>query len=323
MSSLKDRIAFYHTLATLLENGVPTLRALQQHFPGGLSNAAHDMATYITSGCTFTQAAEATGKFEPFELHLMHAGEMCGTLPVTLRSLSEWFEKQSGLRTKLISGCIYPALLYCVAVVILNLVNIFTQGLSLSAAAIRIILLWLAPLAVIFIGRIFISWFSGTALGGDIISAIPLFGNMLYLTETTRFFSSLAACVKSGLPLNHALALSVNSCRNISYQRKFARMTELMMNHSMTMPMAFEQIATYRDRHHAIPALIETGTESGDLDTCLDRIANLCSTELSTLIDRLAVILPLFVYLVVAGFVAFKIISMYAGVINGIDSLMD
>ena len=82
MATLKHRIAFYNTLATMEEAGVPPLRALQQRQPGAFQSGARDLLVLIKQGLTISQAmARDPALFSALETSLVQVGE--AALPLT------------------------------------------------------------------------------------------------------------------------------------------------------------------------------------------------------------------------------------------------
>ena len=126
MAALKERIQFYHTLATLLEAGLPLSRALKQRFPGKFRRAARRLSERLAAGSSLTLAMHSLPLFSRFECNLTAAGENTGRLPEVFHTLEEWFDLNRRLRSRIISGLLYPIFLYLVSICILAVIDFFS-----------------------------------------------------------------------------------------------------------------------------------------------------------------------------------------------------
>ena len=59
--------------------------------------------------------------------------------------------------------------------------------------------------------------------------------------------------------------------------------------------------------------LIRTGEHTGRLEETLNKVAEYYEHEAETTVDRMSRIIPLLVYLMIMGLIAWKIISFYLG----------
>jgi type II secretory pathway component PulF len=151
---------------------------------------------------------------------------------------------------------------------------------------------------------------------------IPVFGALLHQTETARFFRALGLCLESGMDIKRALDISASCCRTTHYQRKYRQMAEILDRERLSVSQAHARVASSRDDNAQIGLLLASGESSGQLDVLALRIATIQEAASETTIDRLLIILPVVFYLIIAGFIAFKIISMYSGYIQSISNLM-
>jgi MSHA biogenesis protein MshG len=324
MSLAKDKAMFYHTLATLLDSGVPLPLALGQRYPRRLASAAAQLRLTVEAGNPLSEGMEACRSlFTPLEINLTKAGETTGRLPDLFRSLDAWCSRQAKIASRLLSGLLYPLFLYLVFCVIMTIVGIFTsQGEYSPTGLILSLVFRLAlPFLAFFLLRLLWSLLN-TGPGMLLGDLIPVFGSLLHKTETARFFRALGLCLESGLDITRSLEVSASCCRTSHYQRKYRQMADILNRERLSVAQAHDRIATSRDEAAQIGLLLSTGENSGQLDSCALRIAVMQETAAETAIDRLLTILPVVFYLVIAGFIAFKIIAMYSGYIQSISNLM-
>jgi MSHA biogenesis protein MshG len=323
MSSLKHRIQFYHTLGTLEDAGVPRVRALQQSFPGIFRRIGERMSKVVSHGGTLSEGMESEGRvFSSFERNLVLVGEQTGRLDLVFRSLADWFQLVRTLRSRLISGLIYPLLVYHVAGVLIAVISVFTDGISPSAAAFRTAVWIAAPWVLYFSFSLVLPLIFRGGLMDAVLLHVPVVGAVSYTLNCTRFFYALALCLRSGLGMSDAIRLSAGGCTNRYLERRFRRIVDTMRSVGCTFTEALAQSMIGRDRGSMILELMRTGEQSGRTDEAAERIANNCREEAETLLIRIAAIVPTVVYLVIAVYIAFKIISFYGKLLAPVRDLL-
>ena len=323
MGSLKHRIQFYHTLATLEEAGVPRVRALGQSMPGIFKRAAQDLSQALANGASLSEAMALDPRiFSVFEKNLVAVGEQTGRLDLVFRSLGDWFQLVHTLRARVISGLIYPVLVYHAAGILIAVISVFVDNISPAAAVLRAGL-WIAcPWALFFL----LSGLGPRLFRGGLMDAlllqIPIVGSLSYKLNGTRFFFALSLCLKAGIKITDAIRLAAGGCTNAWLARRYQRIVDTMIGAGCTFTEAFERCLTARDRNSMILELMRTGEQSGRIDEAAERIANTCREEAEILLTRLAAILPTLVYLVIAAYIGYKIITFYAKLLAPIKDLL-
>src|SRR4030095_7508389 len=124
------RADFYQQLSQLTTAGIGVIQALelQQRSPPSPSyrQPLGRILEALGQGSTFGDAVHAAGRWLPaFDAALLGAGEKSGRLPATFKQLSEHYENSARLLRQMLSGLIYPALLFHMAVFIFPLPDFF------------------------------------------------------------------------------------------------------------------------------------------------------------------------------------------------------
>ena len=120
----KQLVTFTRQLATLVNAGLPLMRALRvlqrQEANPALKDALVSMADSIESGSTFAEALAAHPKiFDRLFVNMVRAGEIGGVLDTVLVRLAEFQEKAAKIKAKVKSAMTYPVVVMVVAIVIL------------------------------------------------------------------------------------------------------------------------------------------------------------------------------------------------------------
>lgn len=322
--SLKKRVQFYHTLATMEEAGVSLLQALDQRHPGPFREAAQHLRSRLqVDGLQLSEAMRLENKlFSPMEYSLVSVGEHTGHLDVVFASLADWFGVLSRLRSQMISGLIYPALTYHFAAVAIPFISIFTANTPVCSAVLRACVLLSLPWLAIFLGKVFsgvpripaLSWF---------FLQIPLVGGFLLRLDCTRFFHAYSLCLRAGVPVTRAIRLSGTCCRNALMRRRFEEIEDAVTTEGITFTEAFMRVMPPFGNREMIEALMHTGEQTGRADESAARIARVFQEDTETLLQRIGAVLPTLIYLALAVYIGITILRFYGQLLAPVRDLLD
>lgn len=321
MASLTHRAEFYYNLALLLEAGLPTARACDHRFAGPFRNAGPRLKQRILNGATLSEAMQADPLFSPYELALTRVGENSGHLPEIFRSLEAWYRQSALLKSKIISGFLYPAFLYVAANLIVSIVDLLTSQLSMAAIIAGLCLRLALPAILLPIAIPLLRTALNTTAAGIFLARVPFFGKLAYNLESSRFFRTFGLCLQAGLEITKAADLSADCCRNGAYRRRYRSIGPAIIRQHMNFGEAFRQKESAHDRNCAVIPLIDSGETSGQLDQAALRIAGFQYAEAVRALEAISKIAPVIVYLAVAAFVVSKIFQLMAGYVTMINDL--
>ncbi|MFA6814785.1 MAG: type II secretion system F family protein [Lentisphaeria bacterium] len=315
MSQLKNRIHFYHNLSTLLDAGLSLDHALRQRYPKPFYKISERMRRSLQNGAQFSEAMKESGHFSNFECNLVAAGETGGHLPSILASLDSWFTQSMKLRQKIINGMMLPLFIFVFSLLIIAVIDVFAKHVPPAQAMVATLLRIGIPALILLFLKFFVSCFWHTAFMGHLIEPIPVFGSLQHKLETARFFKSFSICMSSGIPIQRSIRLSANCCKNAAYVNRYLRLIPLIQNQGKTFCDAFNEIQNRRDTYSPIPAMLNTGEVSGQLDVFSERISNLLTNEASQLLEKLAFFVPQIFYLAIMIYIAIQIITLFSNLI--------
>jgi type II secretory pathway component PulF len=113
---------FSRTLATLLQNGVPVLTALQiteQVIPNTLlKEAIAKTREAVTDGKTIAQPLANSKLFPQLMVDLVKIGEDTGDVPGSLANLADTYESELQISLRIMTTLIEPMLIICMALVV-------------------------------------------------------------------------------------------------------------------------------------------------------------------------------------------------------------
>ena len=331
--SSKDLVLFTKQLAVLLHAGVPLLQALElltEYFKGTFGSILVAVKDEIKSGTPFASALARYPKvFDTIYVQLVRAGEASGKLESVLENLTTFIERRQELRAKVRSALRQPMIQLGIAglvvgilvtFVVPKLAEGFAKGKSDLPLPTRILLgisdafkhyaifIIIALVGAYFLFRYWRSTPSGARLYDTIKLRLPIVGYFARMNAIVQFSQTLGILIQSGVNLAQSLDIVVNIVNN--------RILSDALNQARDKIIKQGKIAQYLKQTNIFPPiaiyLINTGEESGQLDTMLLTVGSTYERELNeyadTLSARLGPILLISMGLVV-GFIIYAIMG--------------
>jgi type IV pilus assembly protein PilC len=113
---------FARTLATLLENGVPVLNALQivedTMTNRVIANELREARTRVTDGTSISQPLAKGKIFPPLLIDMLAVGEESGEVSPALKNIADMYEQELTRTLKLMTTLLEPAIIIFMAVVV-------------------------------------------------------------------------------------------------------------------------------------------------------------------------------------------------------------
>lgn len=331
--SLDQRMVFTERLLLLLETGVSLLEALKamqlQTEEPLLAEIIGSLVDTISEGKSFSAALEKHPEmFSSTYSSLVFAAEEGGFLPQVLSQLLRMDEKNSQMRSNIVSALSYPAFLivFSMAVVVFVLVVIFPKFETLFASIhdqLPITTVFLMALSAFFrhywiliiIGLSAAGWATITwlkSLPGKLMldklkMTAPVIKDIytqIYLSQT---LSVLGLSLANGVPITVALKASQGVVSNSI----FARFLEDIRNHVNE----GRGIAIGFTNSPIVPPMVRqmvsTGEQTGNLGMVMTRVADFYERELTkriTILSKSVEPVMLIVMGVVVGLIVVSLI---------------
>jgi type IV pilus assembly protein PilC len=313
-------VLFTGQLAAMLGGGLHLVRILTS-LAGETTNQKFrkvlmSVRDAVTGGTSF---ADALGQFpfvfDKLYVSVVRAGELSGSLPGVLDTLTVYLEKTANLRRKVRGAIAYPSVILFVSlsvvfIMIVKIVPIFenvyaranatlpapTRTLIWVSGLVRyytmtVILLVLLAAAGVYVA---LQTSQGRRLFDRIKLGFPLFGQLIRKAIMARVCRTLAVLLNSGIPLIEAMETVSRVAGNRVIEHALTDATRRMRDGGTI-------AATLRETGQfpvMIIQLVATGEESGTLPTMLGRAAvyyeqqvdNSVAT-LSTLIEPVMIVI--------------------------------
>ncbi|HIE43279.1 MAG TPA: hypothetical protein EYP78_00590, partial [Candidatus Omnitrophica bacterium] len=274
----------------------------------------------IQRGASLTEAMSYHPEiFSQFHLRMVEVGERSGNLAWSLSAIGENIDRNARLQTRLITGFIYPVILIHAAIFIPAVPVLFLEGFIPFLKGVLTII-------IPFYGVIFLVWllirvfnriYPVKRIFHYFFSYIPLSGGLMRRLAIMRFVRNLNALYSAGENVIQATKTAAVSCGNIPLKEAILKiLPEIERGESIT-----NALKKVRFLPHIVKEMLASGEESGRIDAMLTKVGDYCEAEYETLAKRLIILLPLLVYFLVMFYIAYIIISFYAGYFTQIENL--
>jgi type IV pilus assembly protein PilC len=335
---LKDLAIFSRQFATMVNSGLPILRALailsEQTESPILAKTLTAIRVEVEQGSSLSTAMGKYPRvFNNLYVAMIRAGETGGVLDSVLLRLADQIEKDVSLRGRIKSAMTYPVVVLCMvsfimAAMLLFIVPQFKSIYSSLGGTLplptRILLAlsnfvrtywWLMLLIIIGTWQFFKRW-KKTEKGREAVDRIkikaPVFGPLFRKTALSRFASTLGTLLRSGVPILQALDITSETVNNrvISHAvmdvqssvREGESIARPLSSHAVFPPMVVQMLAV--------------GEETGAVDTMLEKVAEFYDEEVTAAVDSLTSLIEPLMIGIIGGMVGVAVIALYMPMFN-------
>ena len=333
--STRDLVVFTRQLSTMIDAGLPLVRALDiiasQHPNQKFKQIITSVKEDVEAGSTFSDSLAKHPKvFSNLYSQLIKAGEAGGVLDVILQRLADYLEKMDSIKRKIQGAMIYPAIVISVAVLVLAIVIIFVVpvfaemfkdlGTSLPALTQMVvdisffvrhdILYILIVIAMMF----FLTGFTYSKsrrvrrIFDAFLLKMWLVGPLLLKTIIARFCRTLATLTTGGIAILDGLEITAKASGNMITEeaileaRKGVSEGQTLAEPLATRPKLFPPM---------VVQMISVGEQTGALDDMLNKIADFYEEEVDIAVASLLSALEPIMITVLGATVGVIVVSMY------------
>jgi type IV pilus assembly protein PilC len=322
---LTRRSQFYQQIGQLTAAGVPVLSVLEmllQNPPdASYRGPIREMKTAISQGATVTDALRRLGDWmPPFDIALIEAGEKSGRLDAVCKLLASYYEDRARLLRQVISDLLYPAFVLHFAIFLFPLISLFQGGTMTwfvlkSVGVLVVIYAVIGALIYASQDRRGLEW---RAKLEKWLRAVPVLGTARQSLVLARLAASLEALITAGVNIIEAWDLAAAASGSPAMQSAVREWKPRVVA-GQTPSEAIRNCPLFPELFRNLYA---TGEISGQLDESLKNLHTYYQDDGTRKMHILAAWVPRFIYFIIAGFVAYKIITFYVGYFNQINDIM-
>jgi len=319
-------------LATLLSSGLPLMDALNvlvdqeegQTLKGALSSARDA----VREGSSLADALRQSPKvFTTLFVNMVSAGEVSGTLEITLSRLADFLEEQNRFRNRLAAALAYPALMTLIGVGVLfflfsfvlpRVVGMFEdmrQQLPFITLALLAVVRFLSGfwwLLLLLIGgaAYYLRKYFSTADGREKLDGwllrAPVAGTLIRMIAVSRFTRTLGTLLESGVPALTALDIVQSVIGNTVLADAVRKARENVREG--------ESIADPLRRSGLFPPvvvqMVAVGEKSGELEKMLLKVSDSFDRTVESRISALMSLVEPMIILIMGLIIGFIVIAI-------------
>jgi type IV pilus assembly protein PilC len=333
----KEVVFFTRQLSTMVEAGVPLVKALEQLaiaekpvFKKVITTIAED----ISRGNTFSDAvARHPGAFNNLFVSVCHAGEVAGALDKVLDQLATYMEYSEAMRAKVKSAMRYPTfiggfVIILVALILWKLVPIFANLYKGFGAALPAPTQFLMNISygfqhgfvwiILSLILIIVGYKSAMTLENvkyqvhKYILYLPVFGMIMRKNIWSVFSRTMALLMEAGTPILQATEI----CGAVVGNKLYSKGLEEVYSSLRRGELLSASLQKTKIFPPMVVQLVSTGEESGKVDELLRKAAEFYEREIRNTVDSLAAIIEPFLIIILGGIVGGILICLYLPVFS-------
>ncbi|MBR6075263.1 MAG: type II secretion system F family protein [Victivallales bacterium] len=343
----KDLTTMTRQLATLLEAGLPLVRAmrtLQRQARGNspqLFKVLGDLADQVEGGATFSEAlANHPKSFNKLYVSMVRAGEASGAMEVVLVRLSEFMEKAARIEGKVKSAMVYPISVLCIAGGITAGLMIFIvpkfqkmfeemlPGESLPMLTELVMktsefmakkahIAAIGLVAIIICFKLALKTKIGATLFDMACLKLPPFNTLIIRNVSARFCRTLGTLMASGVAVLQALQIVKDTSGNEIVAKAIQDVHDAVKEgEGMTKPLEKSGVFPLM-----LCSMVEVGEETGALPDMLNRVAGVYEEEVDRAVEGLTSLIEPLMICFLAVIVGGIVIALFAPLVKMIDKL--
>lgn len=336
----KELRVLCNEMSILLESGCEITKLfemLKDNSSNNLSKLLNEVLNNIKKGNSISDSFKYTNKFNNFFISMVKSGEISGNLDEVMMKISEYYEKEYKLKSKMINIMIYPIILIissiCVVLFMLisivpNYQNIFmsngtsppfiTSLMINTSIFIRknylIIILFTILLLFLLIYKLKTSQTIQNLIK-KIQYKVPIINNIIKLSITIKFSRTFYILNKSGVDIRNAMDISYKIIDNYILNNQIIECKE-SINRGNSISKSLECVDIFPS---LFLTMIAIGEESGRLDESLDSINKFYEQELENKIEQGMKIFEQVITIVIAVIIGFMVFAMFSPMFDSIS----
>jgi len=340
-----EKVLFARTLATILNSGVniaDALRIVEEQSVGQFKYAVSQIRKNVESGQGLASSLTSYPKyFNKVYIGLVNVGEKTGRLAECLNYVAEQQEKDLELARKVQSASLYPSIIFiCLLglaallsyyilpqlLVIFNSFNMplpWTTKLLLAIAEIirdRGLLILILIIALIVFVRYLVRTKAIRPYWQAAGLSLPFFGELIKKLNLARLGLILGTLLKSGIRLNEALEIAIESLDNEVYKIQLKKVKARVLA-GLSLGEAIENLYKFDLFPKVVSQMISVGERTGTLEKNILYLADFYEKEVDHVSKNLASVIEPVLLIVVGLIVALIGVAIISPIYEFISTL--
>ena len=322
----KQVATFTRELSTLLNAGIKLTEALSvligQIADPQLRAAITEIRDRVVTGEALADAmTEYDQYFDLIYLSMIRVGEVTGTLPETLATMAAFIDKRRRLEAKMTTVMMYPIILMFVCIAVLTVIMIvvipniteqlqktgpeltwlttFMMGVSSVLTSWWVVAIMAGIVGLVLLYKRLVRTERGAYLRDKLLLGLPGFGPLLKQRIVSRFTSTLATLLGSGLSMAKSLRVVSQVTGNVIMATAVKQARERILSGAdISTPLRDSGVIDPTIAH-----MVTVGEKSGELEQMLRMISENLEASSDLVIERLSAIVEPMIIVFMAGII--------------------
>ena len=334
------RRLFCQELAVLLDAGIPLYEAIatlcEKEESADVARVLNSLTTDLSEGRTLSQAMRQQPQaFSSLLIASIEASQRTGQTAEALRQHAAYLTWLTGLRDKLVSAAIYPAILIGASLVVISFLTVFVvprfadiyEGMGGEMPWASAVLLgigkgvgehpWLTLGGLVGLGMAIAAAWKAPVVRAAVSERLwrtPVIGPRLRLIELASLYRTLGLLLQAGVAVVPALEASLElvgpSLRPSMTQatrrvREGARLSDALQRHHLTTPVSVR--------------MMRVGEQTGELGPMLERAATFYDEELARFTEWVGKVVSPALMLIMGVLIGGIVVLMYLPIFQVAD----
>jgi len=336
------RRLFCQELAVLLDAGIPLYEAIatlcEKEESADVARVLNSLTTDLSEGRTLSQAMRQQPQaFSSLLIASIEASQRTGQTAEALRQHAAYLTWLTGLRDKLVSAAIYPAILIGASLVVISFLTVFVvprfadiyEGMGGEMPWASAVLLgigkgvgdhpWLTLGGLVGVGMAIAAAWKAPVVRAAVSERLwrtPVIGPRLRLIELASLYRTLGLLLQAGVAVVPALEASLElvgpSLRPSMTQatrrvREGARLSDALQRHHLTTPVSVR--------------MMRVGEQTGELGPMLERAATFYDEELARFTEWVGKVVSPALMLIMGVLIGGIVVLMYLPIFQVADQI--
>ncbi|TVP80968.1 MAG: type II secretion system F family protein [Puniceicoccaceae bacterium] len=341
----EELTTFTRQLATLLDAGLPLLRAIEvmirQEKNLRFKAVLEQIAGQVKSGNSFSDGLAQHPKiFDRLFVNMVRAGEAGGVLDVVLSRLAGFMEKALKTKKKVKAAMVYPIVVVGVAVSIVALLMVVVvpkfeaifadmlDGAALPGPTQVVVSIsnFMRENIIVTLGLIVLfvfafKFFLKTPFGSKMFNwlsiNIPKVGDLVRKVNIARITRTFGTLLSSGVPILQSITITKDITGNKYYENALGRIHDAVRDgESLAKPMEREKVFP-----NMVTSMVDVGEETGELSEMLNRVADNYDEDVDNAVAGITSIIEPVMIVFLAVVVGFIVIALFLPIVEIIQQM--
>ncbi|MEI7850876.1 MAG: type II secretion system F family protein [Kiritimatiellales bacterium] len=330
---LKELPLYTRQLAAMLGSGMPLVQSIvaleEQTLNKNFRTVLTGVKVSVEGGTMYSDSlAEYPQVFDELYVNMMRAGETGGMLAETSERVASFLEASNRLRAKVKSAMMYPTVVMCVALIISTGLIVFivptfakmfagfgaklpapTQMLLDTSNFIRSYwyIVLIAIFAIVYSVRRYVSTDKGGYAADLLRLRFPLLGKLALKIAITRFASTFAQLISSGVPIIQAMSI-VGVATGNKVIGKAVLDARASVEQGKTVSETLKKNKVFPSM---LIHMLSAGEQTGTMEEMLGKLAEFYQEEVDTMLEGLTSMLEPLLMVVIGVMIGGIVLAMF------------